>query len=193
MLRINIGIRSDEQPYKEIYVPKPDLILAFSKTKWQVADRLTQILSDRLIAKDLGVKPQTVRFHISEILKKLKLSNRKEFVVLLWSASAVDCAGDTNSARTKLRVHPTFTNRQLKILGPLLECKSSKAIAHRTGIDVKIVNAEIIRMREMLGVNRRIGIIKKMLASGVFQQNMVLLPSVARTSAPVQEARVNAL
>jgi DNA-binding CsgD family transcriptional regulator len=52
----------------------------------QIIDLLNQQLSNRSIAQRLGIRERTVKFHISNILRKMNISNRKELQALSRSA-----------------------------------------------------------------------------------------------------------
>jgi len=54
-----------------------------TEREWEVLELLHDGLSTAAIAERLGISPVTVRRHVSEILKKLRVTSREEAVRLL--------------------------------------------------------------------------------------------------------------
>lgn len=56
----------------------------------QIASLFVAELSDKRIARQLGVAVQTVRNHVAAVMKKLRVQSRAELLVRLLSGPAVD-------------------------------------------------------------------------------------------------------
>ncbi|MCC2618221.1 LuxR C-terminal-related transcriptional regulator [Aestuariibacter halophilus] len=55
---------------------------ALSKREWQVANKVSEGLSNRSIADQLFISERTVKFHCTNIFRKLAVSNRKMLITL---------------------------------------------------------------------------------------------------------------
>jgi DNA-binding NarL/FixJ family response regulator len=68
----------------------------------QILGLLQGGLPNRVIAQRFGISPRTIKFHVSNILKKLNLKNRKELKSLDYSGNVLLFGGLTPSAEAHL-------------------------------------------------------------------------------------------
>lgn len=60
-----------------------DAIDLLSKRETQIAEKVSEGLSNRLIADQLFISERTVKFHCTNIFKKLAIRNRKMLIALI--------------------------------------------------------------------------------------------------------------
>ena len=65
--------------------------LAFSPRQAQVVRCILRALSDKQIARELGISIPTVRFHISAAFARIGVQDRCELLIHLFSRFRTDC------------------------------------------------------------------------------------------------------
>lgn len=80
---INFYLKNATQMLRKLSKSNQEL----TKRENQIFDLMKQNVCNRAISQRLAISERTTKFHVSNILRKLKLSNRRQ----VWSLSASSC------------------------------------------------------------------------------------------------------
>ena len=80
-------------PFVDVRKMNQDPISSLSKKERVILDALATGKSNREISTSLGVSPNTVKFHLSNIYEKLAVKNRTQAIAYYFSSSAATTTG----------------------------------------------------------------------------------------------------
>jgi DNA-binding CsgD family transcriptional regulator len=109
--------------------PYPDIL---TPRQWEVLALLREGLSNEEIARRLGISLDGVKFHVSEILGKLGVSNRNE--AARWQREervAPSASHRTNRGRTRLRRGRPLGAQQVAPGAGTLRCTARRRYSAR--------------------------------------------------------------
>ncbi len=73
-------------PFIDVRKMQQDPIHSLSRKERALLDALAQGLSNRELAKELGISTNTVKFHLSNVYEKLAVKNRTQAIAYYYSS-----------------------------------------------------------------------------------------------------------
>lgn len=179
--RTNPGARDDNSPTRQVgtITSAPPAGLGLTQRQGTVLNLLLEGLSNKLIARRLGLAVNTVKEHVSAILQRLDLRSRAEVISLLelrvgaeqtggslsLTAAPAGVQDRTTESAQRTQITPEamgLTQRQGSVLILLLEGLPNKVIARRLGLTENTVKQHVSGILQRLRLRTRTEAISRM-------------------------------
>jgi two-component system nitrate/nitrite response regulator NarP len=75
-------------PFVDVRDLQQDPIRSLSRKERQILESLSKGLSNKELSRELGISPNTVKFHLSNLYEKLSVKNRAQAIAFFYSSQA---------------------------------------------------------------------------------------------------------
>lgn len=99
-------------PFLDLRSLQEDPTAALTQRERALLEALSKGATNRALAADFGISPNTVKFHLSNLYEKLGLSSRAEAIAFYYAQSLNSARGTTRPAASIQTSHPTIRRQQ---------------------------------------------------------------------------------